>query len=54
MLKEALKIKCMDMGKKHLFLHEDSVISMLVRKLMVTQEQKYLSPMGVGRGVGRT
>ena len=43
----------MGMGKTHLFPHEDSVISMLVRKLMVTQEQKYLSPKGVGWGIGR-
>ena len=41
------------MGKKHLFPHEDPVISMLVTKLMVTQEQKCLSPKGVGWGIGR-
>ena len=52
MLKKALTVKgTWAWEKKHLFPHEDLVISLLVRMLMVTQEQKYLSPRG-GGGVG--
>ena len=46
MLKKALPIKGTWTWEKYLFPHENCVISMLVRKLMVTQKQKYLSPGG--------